>query len=239
MSNNLAVKDISYDPDSLASYTPISYVVHSKIPFCSCLRTVTHNICNQQAVQIMKSDGWYSEAGFLSKNLDQIDMGTSWADINCRGFSHCYNPVTKRGYFNCPSAVEECRKYFDLAKSSFIKHRYGRAFFYLGAAVHLVQDLCVPHHSHNVIFNGHQRFEKWTEAHVENYLVSSHGLYNSAIKDPGEWVIKNAQASFDLFSFTKNTLITDYHEAAKAMFPRAQKTSAGFFLFFLESAIRP
>ncbi len=31
--------------------------------------------------------------------------------------------------------------------------------FYLGAALHLVQDMCVPHHSLGIIFDGHKEFE--------------------------------------------------------------------------------
>lgn len=100
----------------------------------------------------------------------------------------------------------------------------------------MVQDLCVPHHSNNVLLGGHQRFEKWAAAHAEDYSVTKHGLYDDSISDPGKWVVNNAQASFDLYSFTNSNSFRDCHLATKILLPLAQKTSAGFFLYFLESA---
>lgn len=237
MANSLAVKGAAYESEALDSNNPSSSMLCSKIYTSLNLLTVTHNLCNQQAIKIMKNDGYRKEANFLFANIDHLNSGAKWADDDCKSFTHYYNPVGMRGYFNCcTSAVEECIKYYDLAKTWMIKQRFDRACFYLGAAAHLVQDLCVPHHSHNVMFSGHQRFEKWVEAHAENYIVSKHGLYDNSIKDPGEWVIKNAKASYDLYPFTKTTSFRDCHLATKAMFPHAQRTSAGFFLAFLESA---
>lgn len=197
---------------------------------------VVHSACNRAAIEILINDGWNKEGKFLSEHLDQINDGAVWADKGWKNVSHYYNPSTGMGLRGWPNAAEECTRWFGMAAKCMNKLHFKQAFFYLGAAVHLVQDLCVPYHSRNVVLAGHHSYEKWAQDHVDNYIINEGGLYIKAI-NPGEWVIANARASFDLFALIKNGSIRGYHMATATMLPRTQRTTAGFFHYFIKDFI--
>lgn len=193
---------------------------------------VVHSCCNQAAVDILINDGWFQEGKLISDYLEHINAGATWADKGWKNVSHYCNPVTGMGLRGWPTAAEECTRYFLLAKTCLNQVHLEKAYFYLGAAAHLVQDLCVPYHSRNVILAGHHSYEIWAEKNMEKYLVTSGGLYNDTIKHAGEWVMINARASYDLFSLVKTNSVKGYHAATVAMLPRTQRTTAGFFHYF-------
>lgn len=195
-----------------------------------------HSTCNHAAIEILINDGWVKEGKLLSNYLAQINAGAAWADKGWKNVSHFCNPVTGLGLRGWPTAAEECTRYFVLARSCMNQLHFKKAFFYLGAAAHLVQDMCVPYHSRNVIFAGHHNYERWAEEHLEDYVVFTGGLYNNNIKNAGEWVMANARASFDLFSLVKNSSVRGYNLATANMLPRTQRTTAGFFHHFLKPA---
>ncbi|MEN6462133.1 MAG: zinc dependent phospholipase C family protein [Syntrophomonas sp.] len=194
---------------------------------------VVHSNCNQSAIEILKNDGWLQEAKLLTLYLEEINAGSTWADQGWKNVSHYYHPVTGRGLRGWPTAAEECTRYFVMAINYISQLHIQKGFFYLGAAVHLVQDMCVPYHSRNVVFAGHHRYERWADMYVEDYMVINGGLYNNNITSPGEWVVDNARASFDLFSLVKDKSIRGYHLATAAMLPRTQRSTAGFFHYFI------
>jgi len=216
----------------LATTSPLQKLVDQPIE-------VVHSSCNHAAIQILKNDGWTKEGNLLAKYLEHINDGASWADKDWKNISHYYNPLTGLGLRGWPSAPEECSRYFMLAQSCFKRLYFEEAFFYLGAAVHLVQDLCVPYHSHNVVLSGHHRYEKWAENHVEDYQVFSGGLYQCKLQNPGEWVHLNARTSYDLFSLVKDSSVKAYHLATGLMLPLTQRTTAGFFHYFLDQSFIP
>lgn len=210
----------------LATTSPLQKLIDPQIE-------VVHSNCNQSAIEILKNDGWLKEGKLLSLYLDQINAGTAWADQGWKNVSHYYDPVSGQGLRGWPSAIEECNRFFIMARNCISQYHFQKGFFYLGAAVHLVQDMCVPYHARNIIFEGHHRYERWADEHVQNYMVFSGGLYKNKILNAGEWVVDNARASFDLFSLVKDRSIRGYHSATAAMLPLTQRTTAGFFHYFL------
>ncbi|PKM77134.1 MAG: phospholipase [Firmicutes bacterium HGW-Firmicutes-15] len=214
----------------LATTSPFQKLVDHQIE-------VVHSCCNQAAIEILINDGWLKEGKLLSKYLEQINDGATWADKGWKNVCHYYNPVTGLGFRGWPTAAEECTRYFALARTCLKQLHFEKAFFCLGAAVHLVQDLCVPYHSRNVILAGHHSYERWAEKHVEDYVVFAGGLYNDNMENAGEWVVANARASFDLFSLVKDSSVRGYHLATANMLPLTQRTTAGFFHYFLKIAM--
>jgi len=194
---------------------------------------VVHGRCNEAAIDILINDGLVKEGKLLTSYLGQINAGSNWADSGWRNVAHYYNPISGLGLRGWPTAAEECHRYFQLARICTGRRCLEKGFFYLGAAAHLVQDQCVPYHSRNVVFSGHHDYEKWAEEHVEEYLVSSGGLYNDNSRPIGEWVLYNAQASYDLYSLVKTRSFQGYHKATKLMLPLTQRSTAGFFHYFL------
>lgn len=198
-------------------------------------RGVTHLFCIKQGIIILKNDGMKKHALFLNSHIDNLNRGVVWADKGWKYFFHYLNPEDKNGYGPYPNAKFECEYFFDKARYYWSKYKRSKSMFFLGAAVHLVQDLCVPHHSANAAFCGHTEYEKWVQEHFSCYEVSSDGVYNCNANS-GSWVEHNANISRAYFPYV--SLIRSrrsYDMATKILLPLAQRTTAGFLSFFLDS----
>lgn len=216
----------------LAAATPIQKLVDRS-------RAATHVFCNEQAVKILDNDGNTKYAALLKSSLEILNRGTCWADKGWKCFAHYLDPVYCNGFGPWPHAAVECQMYFDGALDNWKKGNKKKSFFLLGAAVHLVQDLCVPHHARGVAFNGHQEYEKWVEEKRLNYAVYENGLYNISTL-AGEWVFANARkvrAFYDILTASKQTPF-NFGFVTSHVLPLAQRSSAGFFSMFLDYAYR-
>lgn len=197
---------------------------------------VTHLFCNRQGITILKNDGKKKHALFLNSHVDNLNRGVIWADKGWKYFSHYLNPKVNNGYGPYTNAKLECEFFFNKAMYFWSNNNKKKAMFFLGAAAHLVQDLCVPHHSIGAAFCGHNEYEKWVQECYTSYGVASGGIYNY-YEDPGDWVEHNANISrvyYPYVSFIRS--IRSYDMATKVLLPLAQRTTAGFLSYFLESA---
>lgn len=193
----------------------------------------THHFCNQQSIQILKKDGWAKEALLFQTYLNALNAGSTWCDRGFKNISHYYDHSAKTGLWYGPDAPSECDYYFKCAVEQWRRGKQEKALFYLGAASHIMQDLCVPHHAAGLIFKGHKYFEDWARNNFHDFTTDCNGLYNLS-REPGEWVKKNAS-----FSFTYLPQVIEEHEpsveqAARSLLQRAQRSTAGFLLFFLQ-----
>lgn len=194
---------------------------------------LTHNYCNEQAAIILEADGYPQAARQIQTHLKELKEGVAWADRAWKNSSHFFNPLTGKGFWRWPNALLECHLHFHRAQKEWEAHHHSKAMFFLGAAAHLVQDLCVPHHVRGDIFNGHQDFESWAEANRNYFSVNSGGIYNLG-ETPGAWVAANALFSDQYYPLVaENSKQINYPLASKVLLSRAQRTTAGFFLFFL------
>lgn len=197
----------------------------------------THNYCNEQAVVILKADGFSQAAQITQAYLKELNEGVAWADRAWKNSSHFFNPSTGKGFWRWPNALLECHLHFHRAQKEWEIHHYRKAMFFLGAASHIVQDLCVPHHVRGDLFNGHQDFENWAEVNRNYFAVNSRGLYQLA-ETPGSWVAANAFFSDQYYPLVAdNSSQINYPRAAKILLARAQRTTAGFFVFFLQNKL--
>lgn len=196
----------------------------------------THFFCNSQAMQILIKDGKNSYARLLGNYLEIINRGVHWADRGWKNFAHYLDPAGGIGLGPWPDARLECSLLFEKALGLWKQGNKKKSLFFLGAAVHLVQDLCVPHHARCVAFCGHQEYERWAQENCHNFAVGSDGLYNVATT-PGDWVEYNAKISRNYFPYVSNVCsITSYNMATGVLLPLAQRTTAGFFAHFLDIA---
>ena len=192
---------------------------------------ITHVFCNEQAVTILAADGFFQEADLFQKHLKTINRGTCWADRGWKCLAHYLDPDTQKGLGPWPGADRETSSYCEQAKKLWKQGKPERALFYLGAALHLLQDLCVPHHANGVAFDGHQRLERWARENRFAFRVKSDGLYGLAA-EPEDWIRSNARAAK---SFYRPELISNQDYLAHAvdqLLARAQKTTAGFIHYF-------
>lgn len=200
---------------------------------------VTHIFCNHRAINILFNDGWREEAVFIGRYLNSLNQGTCWADRGWKCFAHYLEPEQGKGLGPWPDAAQECTRYLSRAMRCRRKGHWEKTFFYLGAAVHLVQDLCVPHHAMAVAFNGHQKFEKWVRRRHHLFGVEEQGCYENK-NSPGDWLYDNARVARQYYPLVgpQNNL-TDYGVATAVLLPLAQRTTAGFLLSFLQQPDRP
>jgi len=215
----------------LAAGTPIQRLLSGK--------NETHLFCNHQAILILQNDGYSSHARILSNHLELLNRGVAWADKGWKNFAHYLDPVSGIGLGPWPDARLECRNFFEKAMCYWRRGNKKKAFFFLGAAVHLVQDLCVPHHARGIAFCGHKEYERWVWENCLNYSVYSGGMYGGA-PSPAGWVEINAKISRSYFPYVSSiSSEASYKLATAALLPLAQRSTAGFFSFFLECAGEP
>jgi len=190
--------------------------------------STTHVFCNRQGRIILKNDGYEREARLFNQFGDVLDKGVVWADKGWRSTSHHYNPDTGRGIWPWASSAQTCAAYYSKAFSFWQGGNYNKAMFMIGAAAHLVQDACVPHHASCIICNGHQAYENWVEKRKLQFKVQSAGIYDHG-DTPQDWIIENARLAKKYYSRLRS--FNDYQQVTAVLLPIAQRSTAGFFKF--------
>jgi len=198
-------------------------------------KAITHTFCNRQALAILYNDGLIKEAELIHKNLHYVNQGSCWADRGWKCLAHYLHPDNGRGLGPWPDAAQEGKNYFETAICSWKQGKKTRSFFYLGASLHLLQDVCVPHHAKGIAFKGHQSFEKWAKKNRHYYQIKANGLYKKAEIKPEEWFYNNACIAknyyYSLSIKDKDVL----HYTVGILLPLAQKTTAGFINYFFQN----
>lgn len=194
----------------------------------------THGFINRQALAILQADGRQREANWLGWYLVSLSEGCDWADSGWKNIGHMYDPETGMGLKGWPSAPQMVREYWNQAARFYREGQMHQAAFYLGAAAHLVQDLCVPHHAAARVFAGHQAFEGYARQYRHLFAVHANGIYDLA-RTPEGWVLQNANYTRAHYSHCLTSALekVDMHSAVADLLPRAQRTTAGFIAFFL------
>lgn len=194
----------------------------------------THVFCNEQARIILYNDGHRQAARFFNDFKGELDRGVTWADRGLRSTTHHYDPVRKTGVWAWANAAEKCRQYFNQAIKLWQRGKQQRAIFMLGAAAHLVQDVCVPHHACCKLFDGHLDYEKWAKGRKHFYRVRSGGLYNLGGR-PDDWVIANARTAREYYGLVCAAAGEEnYRRATAVLLPLAQRSTSGFLLLFFK-----
>ena len=196
----------------------------------------THVFCNEQGKEILFNDGYEACARLVERFMKFLNKGVVWADRGLRSTTHHFDPERGAGVFPRANAAVKCEQYFKKALCFWQQGKLPRAFFMLGAAVHLVQDACVPHHACCQLFDGHLDYERWVKARKERYRVSEGGIYHLG-NTPAEWVVANARVAREYYALVNSQAGKEgYHRATEVLLPRAQRSTAGFLLFFCRLA---
>ncbi len=206
------------------------------LPFQKILDRVggTHEFLTVQSVRILENDGWKNISRHCSEHLETIIEGNYWADTLWKNTTHHYNPNTKKGLWLWPGAQDQINNWFNQAVGFWLKGKTEKALHFLGACLHIVQDCCQPYHSNLVIFRGHQKYEKWADAHKETFAVDCGGTYRFS-GEAGNWAADNAKFSKGFFEAVADSspgAVKKRKEATALLLARAQRTTAGFIVFF-------
>lgn len=199
---------------------------------------LTHEFCNLQALTILAADSLQTEADFIAQYTGELNKGVYWADQGWKNIGHYWVPSSGKGLWEFNSALMNF-KYYYLSSLRLARHgNYAKSVFFLGAAAHLVQDMCVPHHARCKLFAGHQEYETWAQRHYRTYAVSAHGIYPTD-KNAEDLLCSNASTAADLLSWVdQKDTPSYYHVATDLMLPMAQRSTAGLFWHYTNAVTK-
>jgi phospholipase C len=201
--------------EAIAEYLSKS---RSSGPDCS-----THFFCNESAVAIMELLGNKQQADFFRDHMEELNAGTCWADTGYRNISHFFNPLTRKGLWNFPSAAVSLSRFIRQAIKFSHKANIGKAMFYTGAAAHLIQDMCVPHHSCSLLFDGHKEFEHWVMTKIQDYPLIPEKFNIEGAENPTSIFFKNAVISQGFLNHVNlKASEADFRHAADILLPLSQ-----------------
>jgi len=193
-----------------------------------------HVFINEQAIEILKNDGFHEAYDFYTFYKGPMQDGVVWADQDFRSREHFYNPYTQRGLYGCKSSMQRFKKYYGYALVYWDCGDKDKAMFYLGAAVHLIQDSTIPQHGSVKLLKSHRKYEQWIHKVHDNFFHYSASDGGTYFDNPFEYIEKNAREAIE--AYTKYSLVRDTSEKffriANSTFPLAQKTTAGCLMNF-------
>lgn len=196
---------------------------------------ITHQYCNDQALKILQANGFLQEYKFLNSFYRQIQSGVIWADYNWQNVRHFLNPNSKRGLWCFSNAVIEYSTHFKKAGQYLQWGQLGKAAFYLGAAAHLVQDMCVPHHAKCNLFDGHKKYEAWVEKRLNTFSCSKSCI--NPFVSSSNIMFDNAATALDFYSYVTAEAGDDkYRQATEILLPLACVSTVNLFLYFINYA---
>ena len=211
---------------------------------------------------ILKNDGETDLYAFLQKKdkatgktgLALLAEGAGDADNPLSGgyivtLWHFHQPWSHRGYLTGSRSADQAAWLFELALNFWKDGKRGKALYQLGRALHLVQDIFIPHHSGIAALNGHRELEKWLTENWEPYQVTGGGYYqwetcfdnlqnrcHRVCSDyPYDWIDHGSHLSIDWYNryFADGVYDEDtFREVAGLILPHVLRFSAGFLYKF-------
>ena len=72
----------------------------------------THEVCNTQALIILRNDRLEQYAELLAPFEVDLNLGVYWADKDWKNINHYFEPHTRRGLWNFSNAVDTFEMYY-------------------------------------------------------------------------------------------------------------------------------
>lgn len=213
----------------------------------------THQFIMDQLPAIWETDGHNELAALLRGGwLSDLKRGTIRADQTLwDSREHYMDPNAHQGLLFFAAAGDVAEAQFMQAETAWRAGDHKTAIFYLGWAMHMVQDLTVPHHARLTFLDYHREYEAWVLAHQTELPVATTGIYSIPSgtqghfvdsSQPFDWVDFAAHESWDLLDGVDGVDgmgDNDYRSVASRMVPFAEQVSAGFLYRMLERLNAP
>ncbi|MBC8587870.1 zinc dependent phospholipase C family protein [Paratissierella segnis] len=217
---------------SFSAMNPIKKVIintHCKV----------HIFINAHAIIILKTDKYLPQYRFFNNYLNDINEGSVWADQDFKSSNHFYNPYKKRGMYGRKSAMDLGVEYYNNASDLWNKGKFNESMFYLGASLHIIQDMTVPQHANIRLLNNHRQYEnfiKQTYSLMEEYNVKNGAYLLTSIEDYIEF---NARVAIRIYKKFKNIKddSTRFYKIARCGISLAERTTAGAMVMFYKDVI--
>lgn len=191
---------------------------------------VTHQLMIAEGLRRM---GKIPNASLLIATEKELLAGVAWADTGWKNITHYYHPRKKKGLLLFPSAFFYYKEYLAKAKRLAQRGKWSKAAFYLGAAAHLLQDMCVPHHATGNVFYGHREFETWAAPKAAKLVRQATEVILPADAEALFQCVVEESAAF--FAVVKGETEAGYTQAAKVLLPLAAEATGKLFIAFAAS----
>ena len=195
-----------------------------------------HKYINVQALTILDNDGKKEVSNFFRNYLILLNDGAVWADQDFKSSQHFYNPYTKKGMYGRKNASDLGIGYYRKALNLWSLGKYDKAFFYFGAALHIVQDMTIPQHANVRLLDNHRQYEtfvKRTYRYVHDFKAEKGTVIFDNMDD---FVRFNARTAMKIYKKFK-TIEEDeqrYYRITKCILPLAERTTAGCMVMFYD-----
>ncbi|MGE4282545.1 MAG: zinc dependent phospholipase C family protein [Clostridia bacterium] len=197
-----------------------------------------HMFINFQALDIIKNDRFEDAYSLFSDYIYDLNRGAVWADQDFKSIGHFYSPLKDRGLYGHRNALSLAEKYYETSKDYWYKDDIAMSMFYLGATVHLIQDMTIPQHANIRLMDSHHQYEVFvqkTYQEIELFKAVEGGVY---LKTVEEFIRYNAKIALKVYKKFHCVPQKDerFFRITKYALPLAEKTTAGCFLMFYKDA---
>ncbi|MFZ5900355.1 MAG: hypothetical protein ACOYVI_03240 [Bacillota bacterium] len=229
------------------------------------MRIEDHQWCFERARIVLRNDRRpglclvNKFADEINRGLEEADVGlmdveTPFGDIPVAPVMHFLDPYTNMGLGGWISiglgavtnAALFCDACFNIARKLWQKGDQSLSMRVFGIALHLVQDLTVPHHARCTVLFKHSEYEHWVHEHINetSNVPVKDGFYSNEMF-PAQWVYANAREAYGYFGYCDGINLNlwrprswvfkkdDFALVRDMMVPLAVRTSAGFTDYFL------
>ncbi len=195
-----------------------------------------HRFINNKAVKLLNKYNYYKEYDFYNFYLEELNRGVFWADQDFKSINHFYSPSRKRGLFGHSNALALTQKYYEKAKQCWEKGNINNCVFYLGACVHLIQDMTIPQHVNIRLLDSHRRYENFVKATydvVEEYTSNEKPI---VFHDLSQYIKYNSEKALEIYYESRDIINNKerFHSVTSHILPLAQRTTAGCLIMFLK-----
>lgn len=193
-----------------------------------------HKFINVNALKILRNDKFYSEYHFFNNHIHEINKGAVWADQDYKSSNHFYNPFKRKGLYGRKDAMDLGIDYYYNALGLWKIGDINKSMFYLGAALHIIQDMTVPQHANIRLLDNHRQYEtyiKRTYEYVEEFKIKEGTYLLDSIED---YIRFNTRVAIRINKHFKNISHEEsrFYRIAKCGLPLAQRTTAGAMVTF-------
>lgn len=196
-----------------------------------------HKFLNIQALKILKNDHYVNAYDFFGKFIMSMNDGAVWADQDFKSSGHFYNPHKKKGMYGAQNAMKLGQEYYQKALDLWGIDEPEKSIFYLGAALHIIQDMTIPQHANIRLLDNHRQYENFVKRTYQycNAFKVEHGAYRLHTID--EYIRFNARVALKVYKKFKEIPDAElrYYRTTKCTLPLAARTTAGCMLTFYDA----
>lgn len=199
-----------------------------------------HKFINIKALKILKNDKYDAEYKLFGSYIIDINKGAVWADQDFKSSNHFYHPYKKKGLYGRKSSMDLASEYYNKAVNLWKKGDFNKSLFYLGAALHIIQDMTIPQHANIRLFDNHRQYETYVKKvyqMIDEFQVDKGAYLLDSIE---EYIKFNARIAIKIYKRFQG--ITDderrFYHVTRCALPLAKRTTAGAMVMFYKDAFR-